>query len=395
MVLKDKIQLYELKNGLPQMLRVDSKDYLRVQILREAVEKIKAFLANYYKKDGWPLFKFMVIYKKYNITMVKLFATEFKDCARLDFIAVETFIKINSGKIKLPETGVVKFGESLFKLKKVQDGDGNEGGRQLAPLSAFNSERGEITSNDYLKVKRSLGFKSIEKEIKINLGYEVNIEMVYIEPGKFIMGDHNGNNASPRRQVTISKGFYIGKYPVTQEQWVEVMKKNPSKFNGKGLMHPIENVSWDDCQKFIEALNKLKKYNGIFRLPTEAEWEYACRAGSDTQYYWGDECDGKYCWYRENSDCSTQPVGKKRPNDLGLFDMSGNVWEWCQDWYDDNYYKLNDRLDPKGAVKGSNRVVRGGSWRYGSDYCRSAFRDYFDPSYRNSYVGFRLALSPG
>jgi len=378
MVLKDKTQLYELKDGRPQILPVDGKDYLRIPTLCETFEKIKKFLGNHYKKDGWPFFKFTVIYEKFNMELVILFAAEFKDCARLDFIAAETLIEMNSGKIKLPEISVVKFGELLFKL------NGSAG-----------NDNGQIVPNDYLNGKQPAEFKSIEKEIKINLGYEVNIEMVYIEPGKFIMGDNSGANASPRHQVTISKGFYIGKYPVTQEQWVEVMKKNPSKFSGKGLMHPIENVSWEDCQKFIEALNKLKKYNGIFRLPTEAEWEYACRAGSDTQYYWGNECDDNYCWHNGNSRGSTQPVGMKKPNGFGLFDMNGNVWEWCQDWYDNNYYKLNDRLDPKGAAKGSSRVDRGGSWYSDCNDCRSSSRDDSDPFGRFSNVGFRLVLSPG
>jgi formylglycine-generating enzyme required for sulfatase activity len=214
-------------------------------------------------------------------------------------------------------------------------------------------------------------------------GLSVSMEFCYIPPGTFIMGEENAAH-----QVTLIKGFHLAKYLVTQAQWQAVMGENPSHFKGQDL--PVETVSWEDCQKFVDRLNRM---GGLFtyRLPTEAEWEYACRAGSTTGYCFGDDEGrlGEYAWYSANSDSKTHPVGKKKPNAWGLCDMHGNVWEWCQDWYSD--YPNGPVTDPTGPNNGSFRVMRGGSWNNNAGNCRSANRNNNSPDNRNNNNGFRLA----
>ncbi len=224
----------------------------------------------------------------------------------------------------------------------------------------------------------------------------VDIEMVPVEGGTFTMGctneqgDDCWDDEKPAHSVTLS-GFYMGKYEVTQAQWKAVMGSNPSRFKGDNL--PVEQVSWYDCQDFIRKLNQLTGEK--FRLPTEAEWEYAARGGNKSRgykYAGGNNID-EVAWYDGNSGERTHPVGKKRPNELGLYDMSGNVWEWCSDWYDEDYYGNSPQNNPQGPASGSSRVFRGGSWDYLAILCRSAFRYYLTPGYRNDLMGFRL-VSP-
>jgi formylglycine-generating enzyme required for sulfatase activity len=201
------------------------------------------------------------------------------------------------------------------------------------------------------------------------------------------MGSEQGE--TPVHKVTISKAFYLGKYEVTQEQWQATMGENPSQF--KGPKNPVENVSWDDCQSFLEKLSK--KFPGRpFRLPTEAEWEYACRAGSAAEYCYGDDVAklGEYAWYESNSVKTTHPVGQKKPNAWGLYDVHGNVWEWCADWL--AAYSGDDQRDPKGARAGVARVLRGGSWSCDARDGRAADRDSNAPGARYSYgSGLRAA----
>lgn len=188
----------------------------------------------------------------------------------------------------------------------------------------------------------------------------------------------------PVHTVRITKSFYMGKYPVIQEQWEAVMGNNPSRFKGKDL--PVETVSWNDVQEFIQCLND-QTGRKIYRLPTEAEWEYACRAGT-TGDYAGNLDD--MAWYIENSDSKSHPVGIKQPNAWGLYDMHGNVWEWCSDWYQEDYYKSSPRVDPTGPDTGSAGVARGGGWGVLADRCRSALRRSTSPDARDDRLGFRL-----
>jgi hypothetical protein len=192
--------------------------------------------------------------------------------------------------------------------------------------------------------------------------------------------------------VTVSKAFYLGKYEVTQAQWEAVMGNNPSYFKGRN--NPVEWVSWHDVQAFITKLNQKEGMNK-YRLPTEAEWEYAARAGTTSTYSFGDDAGalGRYAWYGEDENSgSTHPVGQKEPNAWGLYDMHGNVWEWVQDRYGEHYYSNSPAIDPKGPPSGM-RVFRGGFWGNLAKLCRSAGRGFVSSDFQDSAVGFRLAFS--
>ena len=223
-----------------------------------------------------------------------------------------------------------------------------------------------------------------------------------IEAGTFIMGD---DQADESHCVTLTKPFYMGVFEVTQKQWELVMGSwpgsSPSSSYGRGDAYPAYYVSYNDIRgsssgarwpasSAVDAssfLGRLREKTGLdFDLPTEAQWEYACRAGTATTYYWGDAMDGAYAWYYSNSNSKTHPVGTRLPNAWGLYDMSGNVWEWCRDWYGTLAYGT----DPEGSASGSYRVSRGGSWGVIADFCASSYRNSVDPSVRYDYIGFRL-----
>lgn len=201
------------------------------------------------------------------------------------------------------------------------------------------------------------------------------------------MGSANGlENERPTHRVVISHGFEIAKYEVTQAEWEGVMGSNPSHFKGADL--PVEQVSWNDVQSFIKRIND-KKDGYQYRLPTEAEWEYAARAGT-TADYGGPGNLSEMGWHSGNAGEKTHRVGTKKPNAWGLYDMHGNVWEWCQDWYDKGYYKNSPTTDPRGPNTGLQRVCRGGGWSYSADRCKSTSRAHPAPDDRHSFVGFRL-----
>jgi len=230
--------------------------------------------------------------------------------------------------------------------------------------------------------------------------------MVFVEGGSFQMGSNDESDEKPVHQVTVSS-FWIGKYEVTQAEWKEVMGSNPSNWKGDQL--PVESVSWYDavdyCNKrsIKEGLTPCYSGSGAgitcnwnangYRLPTEAEWEYAARGGKHSKgyKYSGSNDIGSVAWYDGNSGSKTYRVGTKAANELGLHDMSGNVWEWCWDWYDSGYYAKSPGSDPRGAGSGSYRGLRGGSWYYYGDSCRVADRGYNGPDRRDNYGGLRLA----
>ena len=223
----------------------------------------------------------------------------------------------------------------------------------------------------------------------------VSFDMVYVEGGTFDMGatyEQGGDawdNEKPVHRVTLS-GYYIGMYEVTQELWEAVMGSNPSYF--KGAQNPVESVSWNDCQEFVSRLNSLT--GRMFRLPTEAEWEYAARGGNKSSHYKysGSGNIGNVAWYYDNSGSRTHAVGTKSPNELGIYDMSGNVWEWCSDLWGD--YSAEAQTNPQGPSSGDKRVLRGGRWGSRARYCRVSNRDYGDPDYSLSRSGLRLVLVP-
>lgn len=221
----------------------------------------------------------------------------------------------------------------------------------------------------------------------------VSFEMIFVEGGSFTMGatpeqEGTSDNESPTHNVTLDN-YYIGETPVTQDLWEAVMGKNPSNIKGENL--PVESVSWHDCQQFIRKLNK--KTGKEFRLPTEAEWEFAARGGNRSRHtqYSGSHNIDDVAWYDENSDRTTQPVKTKKFNELGIYDMSGNVWEWCQDWYG-KYYSSSQK-NPKGPKYGTSKVFRGGSWGNLAKRCRISFRYNYAPDFTHYGLGLRLCLS--
>ena len=228
----------------------------------------------------------------------------------------------------------------------------------------------------------------------------VSFTMIYVEGGTFTMGctSEQGGDCDDDEKavhtVTLSD-YYIGQTEVTQALWQAVMGTNPSYF--KGSNNPVESVSWDDCDAFVKKLSQLTGRR--FALPTEAQWEYAARGGkksgpykydSGHYKYAGSNSIGNVAWYDDNSNSSTHPVAQKLPNELGLYDMSGNVWEWCLDWY--GAYSTTSQTNPTGPSSGSSRMLRGGSWNFNAQYCRVAYRYNFTPTLRYKSLGFRVVL---
>ena len=265
-------------------------------------------------------------------------------------------------------------------------------GAGLVALAAGGSPAlSEIINRSLVHIRTSKALSTRQRiageECKFEIAPGVKIVMCWIPPGEFLMGspvdEDDRFEIETQHQVRITREFWLAKTQTTQEQWHAVMGGNPSEFIG--AKNPVENVSWNDCQDFIEKLWK-KVPDKAFRLPTEAEWEYACRAGT-TGKYAGDLDD--MAWYSSNADSKTHPVGGKKPNAWGLYDMHGNVFEWCADWVGD--YPEDAATDPTGPNIGSIRMYRGGSWRYGGWDCRSVNRDGSPPGVRDGSIGFRVA----
>jgi formylglycine-generating enzyme required for sulfatase activity len=233
----------------------------------------------------------------------------------------------------------------------------------------------------------------------------IGMQLTLIPGGEFLMGspdsERDAGAEKPQHRVQITRPFYLGTYEVTQAEYERVMGTNPSSLKTPGSRAPVEQVLWEDAQALCQKLSSLAEERAagrVYRLPTEAEWEYACRAGSASRFCFGDDetAFGDFAWFKDNSAGTTHPVGQKKPNGWGLYDMHGNVCEWCQDWYDPDYYKVASPGDPPGPSSGSYRVYRGGSCVIWPQICRSAYRFGGVPSYRSRNLGFRVARSlPG
>src|SRR5450432_3897045 len=227
-----------------------------------------------------------------------------------------------------------------------------------------------------------------------NFTNSIGTKFVWIPHGDFMMGSPKDEKergvGETQHKVTLTKGFYMGVYLVTQEQWQAVMGNNPSQFRGEKNL-PVEQVSWNDCQGFIKKLREKDKKS--YRLPSEAEWEYCCRAGTTTPFYFGDTISTKQATFgkfkKGESPLKTTPVGSFPANAWGLYDMHGNVWQWCQDWYGD--YPQKDVVDPQGAENGKVRVLRGGSWNQNPGGCRSAMRFWSEPG-NGGGIGLRVCF---
>ena len=250
------------------------------------------------------------------------------------------------------------------------------------------------TSSSSANTLSSSGSSLSGNALTIPVKNGINIEMVKVEAGSFNMGatpekENPYDSEKPVHRVTLTNNYYIGKYEVTQALWQVVMGNNPSRFKGDDL--PVEKVSWDDCQDFISKLNAMTGKR--FRLPSEAEWEYAARGGKKSRgyQYSGSNTFGDVAWYYGNSGPKTHAVGTKQPNELGIYDMTGNVWEWCQDWF--GSYSSSPQTNPTGAASGSYRVYRGGSWCNSARDCRTSYRRGNTPDFRYFDLGLRLVLS--
>jgi len=219
-------------------------------------------------------------------------------------------------------------------------------------------------------------------------------EMVFVEEGTFLMGSNRGSRDERPVHLVKINSFYIGKFEVTQKQWRFLMGKDPENLKFTGCNQcPVEGVSWYDIQEFLKRLNTISGQN--YRLPTEAEWEFAARGGNQSKgfSYSGSNNIVKVAWYRANSNSKSHPVGQKQPNELGIFDLTGNVWEWCSDYYDERYYRNSTSTNPSGPISGDLRVLRGGAWLNIAEDCKVWERHSSFPSNKEFNYGFRLCLT--
>jgi len=250
------------------------------------------------------------------------------------------------------------------------------------------------TSGEKASVGKSTNADSADRQPDKVITNSIGMKLVWIPPGTFQMGSNDYDTEKPLHTVTITKGFYMGVYEVTQEQYQKVMGNNPSAFKGNDNL-PVETVSWNDAREFCTQL--CQKEGKTYRLPTEAEWEYACRAGTTSTYGFGNREFqlGNYAWYDKNSGIATHPVGQKKPNAWGLYDMHGNVWEWCLDWYAKDWYSKGPAENPLNEGYGDMKyiVIRGGGWHGDSYGCRVSYRNGSGLPDSPLYdIGFRVVL---
>ena len=359
---KDVLDLFEKKEK-------DFRDKGDLKLLNLIKQEKDAFI-----KDGKaPTLFFITDQKRYlelaKLDLIKGYEKAIKDCIKMKLdVEAEKYSK----ELEELKTGKIKVEGKKAKRFFLE-----------APFSA------EAAKNAQMELAKSMG-KAMEA--KIDLGRDVKLEMVLIPAGKFKMGSPASEPGrqpnETQHEVSLTKPYYVGKYEVTQEQWERVMGNNPSDFKGPRL--PVTNVSWNDCQDCIRKLNV--KTNGGYRFLTETEWEYACRAGSTTAYSVGDKIMPVDANYNESGKGKPIAAGIYKPNGFGLYDMHGNVWEWCEDYYISDY-PIGAVTDPKGPGTGISHVLRGGSFYYFGYHfqTRSSFRIGISPSDKNSGGGFRLA----
>jgi formylglycine-generating enzyme required for sulfatase activity len=289
--------------------------------------------------------------------------------------------------LKLKESDITAIENKILLPLKIQYEKSLE--EDLFEISVEDEEFLETEEDSFEQYEESLNHQILTETL---LG-GITLEMIKIPAGSYLMGSNESDSEKPQHQVNLQE-FYLGKYPVTQEQYQAIMGNNPSEFKDNPK-NSVEQVSWDDAQEFCQKLSE--KTGRKYRLPSEAEWEYACRAGTQTRYYFGDDEKqlGEYAWYSKNSGSKTHPVGQKKPNNWRLLDMHGNLWEWCEDGWHENY----ENAPTNGSSWNENysqtnlRPLRGGSWVNYPRNCRSAFRDVFDADNCDYDIGFRLAVS--
>jgi len=303
---------------------------------------------------------------------------------------------VQQGEVIRLHYGIEKtFTNASFNIELFVSTDGGE--KLIGPLKMVTGDVGEnikAGSNlfihwDVLKEFESLQSDEVVFEIHAYENKELNLKFIYVKEGSFRMGSRKGNqNENPVHLVNLAS-FYISKHEITQAQWIKIMGYNPSE-NKNCYECPVENISYNEVIEFITKLNK--SGTAKYRLPNEAEWEYSAVGGTITAYseYSGGNDIDNVAWYMSNSSGYTHPVGSKQPNTLGLYDMSGNVLEWCRDYYNSNYYRASPSLDPKGPASGSSKVIRGGAFNQWSTNCTVFNRQYETPSYKNQNIGFRL-----
>jgi formylglycine-generating enzyme required for sulfatase activity len=297
----------------------------------------------------------------------------------------------------------------IYKLYQRHEDARVRGEELLAMLAS-------VAKDEIAKAKRKLA--KLKKRDKVVIGSvegfelrqftnRIGMRFVLIPAGRFLMGTRMTESTYDedesddleyehelQHEVVITKPFYMGVYPVTQQEYEQLIESNPSEFRGK--QSPVENVSWHEAMRFIKRLNSdiSEHKKGLrYRLPTEAEWEYACRAGSESARFFGESAKklGQYAWYDANSRLTTHPVGQKKPNTWGLYDLYGNVWEWCMDL--EGSYPEGKSVDPEGPEVGDFRIYRGGSWEDGPNQCRSAYRGMYSSDYSDGSIGFRVAIT--
>ena len=326
-------------------------------------------------------------------------------------------VQVTNGSVRVRITGDVGSACTIQWATNLYGGGNWQFLTNLTPLSSSPYRVADANAVTFPRF-----YRAFAQQVPANV---VTTNMVWIPPGTFVMGspasEAQRSSDEAQHTVTLTKGFYMGKYAVTQGEYLALMGSNPSYFtpaNGysQDLSRPVEQVSWDDATSYCAQLTQREQGAGrlpvgwVYRLPTESEREYACRAGTTTAFHYGNALHGGmanfYSYYEYDASIGdiyvpnpttyldrTTTVGSYQPNAWGLYDMHGNVWEWCRDWY--GTYPTGSVVDPPGAPPGSYRVFRGGSWFYIGRFCRSASRDNIHPSYRSRNFGFRVVLAPG